>query len=110
MYNSTVSPPDLRLVEECIGTGAIQSGDDLFANVRYRISRFQGMTASGLPIPGLHRTEGAVDVSAIPDAGARVGTDLTLRLDDGRALILTLAEPDGRVLSVGHGPSRCLCC
>jgi len=110
VYNSRVAQPDLKLVEECIGTGAIESGDARFANVQYRVSRFQGMTESGLPIPGLHRTEGSVDVSAIPESAALVGSSLTLRLEDGRALILTLAEPGGRVLSVGHGPRRCLCC
>jgi hypothetical protein len=33
-----------------------------------------------------------------------------LRLEDGRALPVTLADACGRVLSEGHGPSRCQCC
>jgi hypothetical protein len=35
---------------------------------------------------------------------------LTLRLQDGRALGITIADTTGRVLAEGHGPSRCLCC
>ena len=31
-------------------------------------------------------------------------------LEDGRALRVSLAAPDGRILSEGHGPSRCMCC
>jgi len=39
-----------------------------------------------------------------------VGSSLVLRLEDGRALGITLADGAGRVLAEGHGPSRCLCC
>jgi hypothetical protein len=39
-----------------------------------------------------------------------IGQSLTLRLEDGRAIAITIADTTGRVLAEGHGPSRCLCC
>ena len=69
------------------------------------------LEGSGMPIPGLHRVEGSID----PDGGALapdlVGACLTLRLEDGRSVPVTLADADGRVLDEGHGPGRgCACC
>ena len=82
---------------------------EVIRQVRYRIARYQGHAeGSGLPIPGLHRIEGSVETSA--DLGPLVGAPLTLRLEDGRALAVTIAGSDGRVLAEGHGPSRCSCC
>jgi hypothetical protein len=101
----------LKLVEECSGVGELISKNQVFRPVRYRISRFQGMAPSGMPVPGLHRIEGSVDLHAIPRAASLVGSSLTLRLDDGRTLALTLADDDGRVLAEGHGPKHgCSCC
>jgi hypothetical protein len=79
--------------------------------VRYRISRFQGVSAgSGLPIPGLHRIEGSIDFDPRKDPAEWVGPALSLKLDDGRLLAITLADSNGRVLNEGHGPAKCLCC
>jgi hypothetical protein len=101
----------LKLVEECSGVGHLVAGERIFRSVSYRISRFQGLAPSGLPIPGLHRIEGMLDLGAIPEAGKLVGSALTLRLADGRSLAITLAGTDGRVLAEGHGPKRgCACC
>ena len=36
-----------------------------------------------------------------------VGSPVTLRLGDGRSMVVTLTTREGRVLSEGHGPSRC---
>jgi hypothetical protein len=109
----------MKLVEECAGVGDLSREGEIIRQVHYRIARYQGMQpGSGLPIPGLHRIEGTIDVGP-EGAGPRasrgefstlVGQPLTLRLEDGRALGITLADADGRVLSEGHGPSRCLCC
>jgi len=99
----------MKLVEECAGVGDLTANGDVIRQVRYRISRYQGIVeGSGLPIPGLHRIEGSVDTAA--DLGPLVGAPITLRLEDGRALGITIAGTDGRVLAEGHGPSRCLCC
>ena len=99
----------MKLVEEYAGTGDLATKDDSIRQVRYRISRYQGFVDhSGLPIPGLHRIEGTVDTAA--DLGPLVGQSLTLRLEDGGALAITIADTTGRVLAEGHGPSRCMCC
>lgn len=79
--------------------------------VRYRISRYQAMVeGSGLPIPGLHRIEGSIDFDASKDSIDWIGVPLALKLEDGRVLGITLVGSDGRVLSEGHGPTKCLCC
>ena len=101
----------MKLVEECAGHGDLSRQGELIGQVRYRIARYQGMLAgNGMPIPGLHRIEGSVDLSAGSDMSGLVGLPLTLRLEDGRAMGITIADATGRVLSEGHGPSRCLCC
>ena len=101
----------MKLVEEYAGVGDLSAQGDVVGQVRYRIARYQGMhDVSGVPIPGLHRIEGSVDAGGSFDFAPLVGASLVLRLEDGRALGITLAGRDGRVLAEGHGPSRCLCC
>jgi hypothetical protein len=101
----------MKLVEEYAGVGDLSREGQVIRQVRYRIARYQGMQAgNGLPIPGLHRIEGAIDLAPADDTAGLIGTPLTLRLEDGRALGITLVDAGGRVLSEGHGPSRCLCC
>lgn len=101
----------MKLVEECAGVGSIRWQDRQIPEIAYRISRYQGMAASGMPIPGLHRIEGALALTGLADAGALVGKSLTLELEDGRTLALTLADANGRVLAEGHGPGHgCSCC
>ena len=104
MQNAT-----FELVEQLAGIGQIVVDDIVLRPVRYSISRYQGMlVGSGMPIPGLHRIEGSTDFE-VTDVSL-IGKPLTLRLEDGRALRVTLAARDGRLLSEGHGPSRCSCC
>lgn len=101
----------MKLVEEYTGVGALRCHSRKVDAVRYRINRYQGMTASGMPVPGLHRIEGTVTLSGIADASALVGENITLELEDGRSLALMLADDSGRVLAEGHGPGRgCSCC
>jgi len=100
----------LTLVEECTGTGELRSAGGPGRRVRYRISRYQGLLPSGLPVPGLHRLEGSVELGDDGDLTDLVGTALALTLEDGRTIAVTLADRDGRVLAEGHGPSRCGCC
>lgn len=99
-----------KLVEECAGEGEVRYDDAAYPKVAYRIRRFQAMAASGLPVPGLHRIEGSIDVAALPEAKRLVNRNLMLHLEDGRSLPLTLVSAEGRVLAEGHGPSRCTCC
>lgn len=101
----------MKLVEEYAGVGSLHWQDTTIRGIPYRISRYQGMAMSGLPVPGLHRIEGTVTLPQARAAAPRVGTNLTLDLEDGRSLALTLADEHGRVLAEGHGPGRgCSCC
>ena len=101
-----------KLVEECSGSGDLMQDGAVLRRVRYAVSRYQGMLeGSGMPIPGLHRIEGSIDMQAASDHAALVGSPLTLRLEDGRTLAVTLVDRNGRLLAVGHGPSGgCSCC
>jgi hypothetical protein len=101
----------VKLVEQCSGIGGVRCNGRTFDRVPYNISRFQGQSPGGMPIPGLHRIEGTVELRDIADAARWVGASLTLELEDGRTLPLTLADADGRVLAEGHGPKHgCACC
>jgi hypothetical protein len=100
----------LKLVEESSGVGQLEFQDDVIPEVKYDVARYQGFSESGLPVPGLFRLEGSIDMGVIGKPEVGVGSDLILRLDDGRALRITLADGEGRILTEGHGPSRCTCC
>lgn len=103
-------PATLKLIEECRGVGELRAGARTYTGIEYEIDRYQGMAGSGMPIPGLLRIEGRVDLGRVADGAALVGSSLTLMLEDGRALGVTLADGQGRVLTEGHGPSKCSCC
>ena len=99
----------MKLVEEYAGIGDLESRVESIPRVGYRIARYQGfIEQSGLPVPGVHRIEGTLDTAA--NLEPLIGQSLTLRMEDGRALAITIADTSGRVLAEGHGPSRCLCC
>ena len=100
----------MKLVEEYAGVGDLSGEGEVFRQVRYKIARYQALAGNGLPIPGTHRIEGALELPPGQDVAGLIGIPLVLRLEDGRALAVTLADTAGRVLSEGHGPSRCLCC
>lgn len=100
----------MKLVENCVGVGELAWRNETFAAVPYRLRRFQGMALSGLPVPGVHRVEGEIGLETVPDPKRLVASDLTLKLEDGRAIRIALADTHGRVLTEGHGPSRCGCC
>jgi hypothetical protein len=101
----------MKLVEEYAGVGALRWRNGTVGRIPYRIARYQGMATSGLPVPGLHRIEGMVTLDGVAEVAALVGANVTLELEDGRTLALTVADSDGRVLAEGHGPGRgCSCC
>jgi hypothetical protein len=101
----------LKLVEQYAGVGSVRFRDRTVDAIPYRISRFQGMALSGLPIPGLHRIEGTLTLAGLTEAAGLVGANVTLELEDGRSLALTVADETGRVLAEGHGPRHgCGCC
>lgn len=101
----------MKLVEQCSGVGELVRCGEVLRRVRYQIDRYQGMLPSGMPLPGKHRIEGRVDSEPATDSSDLIGEVLTLRMEDGRALGITLADASGRVLAEGHGPrGGCSCC
>jgi len=100
----------MKLVEECAGTGQVTWRGETYAPVRYSICRFQAMTRGGLPVPGLHRIEGRLDLGALGEGAALADASVSLRLEDGRTLNLTVVDGSGSVLAEGHGPTKCTCC
>jgi hypothetical protein len=99
----------MKVVEEYAGEGQLSwlGGS---CPVTYRLTRLQGMAANGMPVPGLFRIEGDLNLGGEPMPAAAVNSPVTLKLGDGRSMRLTVTTSEGRVLSEGHGPSRCLCC
>ena len=101
----------MKLVEESSGLGELAHNGQVLRQVRYHISRFQGFVEnSGMPIPGLYRLEGSIDFDVTHDSATWINAPLTLRLEDGRSLQITVVDNSGRVLSEGHGPMKCMCC
>jgi hypothetical protein len=97
----------MKLVEECSGRGELLKNGQPLRPIEYQVRRYQGISeGSGMPIPGLFRIEGAVRI----DSSEWIGTNLGLRLEDGRVLGITIVDTEGNILSEGHGPSKCLCC
>ena len=99
----------MKPVEEYSGEGQLSWLGGSCA-VGYRLTRLQGMAANGMPVPGLFRIEGDLDLRGESVPAAAVNSPVVLRLGDGRSIHLTVTTPEGRVLSEGHGPTRCLCC
>jgi hypothetical protein len=101
----------MKLVEEREGEGRLTVRGKSAGVVGYAIRRLQAMTSGGLPVPGLHRIEGRLAIESLPQA-LELARDmrLSLELEDGRRLELTLVDESGRVLAEGHGPGRCGCC
>ena len=101
----------MKVVEESSGIGELIMDGVALCPVTYRLSRFQGMSeSSGLPIPGLHRIEGSIEFHSGTDPQPWINIPLSLKLQDGRILGIALVSMDGRILSEGHGPAKCLCC
>jgi hypothetical protein len=99
-----------RLVEETSGHGQLSRAGVPAGHVDYRITRFQGQLGEGgLPVPGLYRMEGELKFPNVGTPGDLVGQRVTLTLEDGRAVDVTL-DPDGRFLTEGHHPRGCSCC
>jgi hypothetical protein len=99
--------PVFKLVEQTSGIGELMQEGLVIRQVTYCIDRYQGMMDdSGLPIPGLHRIEGLVEL----DSADLNGSTLTLRLESGQMVKVTLVGREGRIFSEGHGPGVCRCC
>ena len=100
----------MKLVEECVGVGDLVQHGELLRRVSYRINRYQEMLPSGMPLPGKHRIEGTIDADAARGTVCGIDTPVTLKLEDGRTMALTI-DAEGRVFAEGHGPrGGCSCC
>ncbi len=98
------------LTEDASGTGELSRHGELLHRVAYRIRRFQGtLGEGGLPVPGLYRVEGELTFDNAGTPPEVTGTPLTLRLEDGRSMEITIT-PDGRFLTEGRHPRGCSCC
>ena len=101
----------MKCIEERSGVGLLIQNETVLREARYYLKLHQGFVEhSGLPIPGVYRLEGSIDFDPKTDPADWINSPLGLRLEDGRVLGISIAGPDGRILSEGHGPSRCLCC
>jgi hypothetical protein len=101
----------VKLVEHCAGTGDLLHRDQVVRQVRYNFSVFQGMVGeSGLPIPGRRTLTGSIDFDPARDSNELIGPVLTLKLEDGRHLGITLVGDDGAIAEGRHGHGACMCC
>ena len=101
----------MKLVEQSQGEGRLTVRGDALGPVAYELSRYQAMTRGGLPVPGLHRIEGRIAVETLGAAFVPLeNMRVSLELEDGRRVDLTLIDSTGRVLAEGHGPGKCGCC
>jgi len=99
----------MQLIEDISGAGEL-IGEKLACRVHYRIRRFQSiLPGSGLPVPGRHELDGSILFAEAHNLQDWTGAPLTLKLHDGRTLVVTL-DSDGRISNRGHGPHACLCC
>ena len=101
----------VKLVEECAGTGELLLKSLVLRQVRYELRVFQGMfEGNGLPNPTQRTIEGRIDLDNPQESGDLIGADLTLRLEDGRKIGVTIADESGAIHQRGHGGGSCGCC
>jgi len=87
----------VKLVEESSGTGELLLKSLVLRQVRYRIKVFQGMFGNGLPNPTQRTVEGSIDFVGESGAGDLIGASLTLKMQDGRRIGVTIADDSGTI-------------
>ena len=100
----------VKLVEETSGTGELLLKSLVLRQVRYRIKVFQGMFGNGMPNPTQRTVEGAVDFGDEAGAADLVGASLTLKLEDGRRIGVTIADDAGTIQQRPPCTTGCSCC
>ena len=100
----------VKLVEETSGTGELLLKTLLLRQVRYRIKVFQGMFGNGMPNPTQRTVEGSIDFNGEGGAGDLIGTNLTLKLEDGRRIGVTIADDSGTIQQRPACTTGCSCC
>ena len=101
----------VKLVEETSGDGELLLKSHVLGRVRYQIKVFQGMYANGMPNPLLRTVEGSIDMEAPGDSPSDlIGANLTLRLEDGRRIGVTIADDTGTIHQRPACVTGCSCC
>jgi len=100
----------VKLVEECSGDGELLLKSLVLRQVRYEIKVFQGMFANGLPNPAQRSVEGALDFGGESGTGDLVGANLTLQLQDGRKIGITISDDAGTIHTRPACTTGCSCC
>jgi hypothetical protein len=100
----------VKLVEETSGDGELLLKSLVLRRVRYQIKVFQGMYGNGMPNPTQRTVEGSIEVGAEEGAGDLVGANLTLRLEDGRRIGVTIADESGAIHQRPACTTGCSCC
>ncbi|HUK32680.1 MAG TPA: hypothetical protein VLV86_02150 [Vicinamibacterales bacterium] len=100
----------VNLVEETSGTGELLLNKLVLRRVRYQIRVLQGTFGNGLPNPMQRTVEGSIHLN--PDDGTSdlVGALLTLRLEDGRRIGVTIADEAGTIHQRPACTTGCSCC
>jgi len=97
----------VRLVEESAGDGELLLKSRALGPVRYQIKVFQGMFENGMPNPTARTVEGSIDGGEL--AGL-VGLNLTLQLQDGRKIGITVSDESGTIHTRPACTAGCTCC
>jgi hypothetical protein len=98
-----------RLIEQPIAEGAVLEGMVPRGRVHYHLAIYQHFAdEEGEPVPAQLEVEGRVTPLDHFDVAAfhRSGTELTLRLADGRLLDFRIIGEDGTIRSTARGLYR----
>lgn len=93
-----------RLVEQPSGEGEIFDGPTRLGTAHYHLSVYQHFSdAENEDVPANLEVEGRLRPHGVDVAEChRRGSELTLRLSDGRALDFSFIDGDGRLRSTGR--------
>ena len=97
----------VKLVEESSGEGELLLRSLVLRQVRYQIKVFQGMFGNGMPNPTERTVEGSIEAGELGDL---VGTNLTLKLEDGRTIGVIIADQTGAIHQRPACTTGCSCC
>ena len=100
----------VRLVEETSGTGELLLKSLVLGQVRYQIKVFQGMFANGMPNPIERTVEGSIEFGRESATSDLIGASLTLQLEDGRRIGVTIADESGAIHQRAACTTGCSCC
>jgi hypothetical protein len=100
----------VKLVEDSSGRGELLLKSLVLRQVHYRIKVFQGMFSNGMPNPTQRSVEGSIDFGGESGAGDLIGASLTLKLEDGRRIGVTIADDEGTIQQRPPCTVGCSCC